>query len=157
MKRTFLLLGIAALLATLLFPGSALGWMPYYGYGTPWVGSGPGSGPGYGSQSHSRTFSVRLEQGADQANYYIAVHLDGIAPEAVNVNTRGRWLNISVEDTTQASSENPGNEQGGYFRSFSYSSNHMNRTISLPRDANPDAMRRENLPGRVNLLIPRFR
>ena len=153
MKRTFLLLGIAVVLATMLFPGSALGWMPHYGYGTPWTDPGPG----YDSQSYSRAFSVRLEQGADQANYYIAVHLKGIAPEAVNVNTRGRWLNISVEDTNQASSENQDNEQGGYFRSFSYSSNHMNRTISLPRDANPDAMRRENLPDRVNLLIPRFR
>ena len=149
MKTNIILLSVLLALLILLIPGSALGWSPY-GYGPPWAVAG-------GDMPHTR--AMRLERRADQDNYYLTLHLTGMAPQEVNVTLEGgRWLNISSDDRSE-SSHQQSSDQGGYYysRSFSYSSNRSSRRISLPRDADGAAMQRVDGENRVEISIPRQR
>ncbi len=146
MRTKILLLGLTILLIALLFPGSALGWLPNHGYGSPsfWA--------------RTSTQSLRIEHSADAHAYHLLIHLDGIIPQAVNVHLEGmRWLHISIDQSTQASYSNDGRNGNGYFRGFSYSSNSQSRRIGLPRDADGIAMQREDGKDRIHIRIPRRR
>jgi len=149
MKTKIILFSILLALLILLVPGSALGWSPY-GHAPPWAGPA-------GATQQQR--AMRLERSADQDNYYLTLHLTGMAPQEVNVTLEGgRWLNISSDDRSE-SSHQQSSDQGGYYysRSFSYSSNRSSRRISLPRDADGAAMQRVDGENRVEISIPRQR
>ncbi len=146
MRTKILLLGLTILLIALLFPGSALGWLPHHGYGPPsfWT--------------HTSAQSLHIEHSADADAYHLLIHLVGITPQAVNVRLEGmRWLYIGIDQSTEASYSNDGRDGYGYFRGFSYSSNSQSRRIGLPRDANGMAMQREDGKDRIHIRIPRRR
>ncbi len=140
-KKILLLLALAFILA-LMLPGQALGWYP--------AGFAP---PGWGAMP---TTGMRINRSADADGYHMQVQLRGIEPQLLNIRVEnGRWLVLSVEQSTETHQRDDARSGYGYQRSYSYSSSNQTRRISLPADANVDAMQRQDQQDRVIVHIPR--
>lgn len=159
---------IASFTLGLLLPGLAAAWTPYP-YAYP-----PTFGPGYDRPAYappSRPAGLRVTREADQDAYHLNIEVTGTQPQDVQVRTEGRWILISLdrsaEETRQdtdsypdpMSPSGPGPyERGGYYmRSYQMSSSRMNRRLTLPRDADAEAMTREDGEHQVRITIPRRR
>jgi HSP20 family molecular chaperone IbpA len=100
---------------------------------------------------------LRIERSADQGNYYLTIKVEGVKPEEVTVAIEGgRWLAIGTGGATDSTYENVAEDRSAYYRSFSYRTSSRSRRISLPRDADAAAMKRENGEGEVRVTIPRL-
>ena len=154
MKARLLVLGLLILVIFLLIPGSALGWTPY-GYGPPWATPQGATG---GMPVAPNVRRIQVERSADQSNYYVTVHVSGMTPQDVTVTVEGgRWLVVRTQDSREYTYENTATDRSAYSRSFSYSSGSASRRFTLPRDADPAAMQREDSEGQVRIVIPRLR
>ena len=161
MRHKLLWVALVITLFILLFPGSAVGVGPYgYGYpypatpDTPWAHPGPERG----DIGMARPTRLRIERGGDANNYYVTIQGANLAPEAVTINLEGgRWLAIGTGEADTTHQEDIAPDRSAYYRSFSYSSSNRARRISLPRDADVGAIRRENTGNGVRIVIPRLR
>jgi hypothetical protein len=64
-----------------------------------------------------------IERGSDQENYYLILHLSGMAPQGIRVATiGGLWLRISTQDSHEVRHENMARDFGAWERGFSYRS-----------------------------------
>ncbi len=132
----------AVLLAASVLPATA---QPPFGYPPPWAAGAPESAP-----------ALRLERRADADNYYLTIHVQGMSPAAVNVSAAGgRWLAISSGGADRTTRADAAPDGSGWSRSFQYSTNQATRRISLPRDADAAAMKREDKDDAVVITIPR--
>lgn len=149
-------------------PGS--GYPPYpagpafprapYDYATPMPGAPFGSGiaPPDGAAESPRIggpprFSLSRSSTSDA--YIIDIRLDDMEPTQLQVDVQGPWIRIGRQDTREDMREERFDDGRGFVRSYSYSSGSNSRRISLPRDADPDAMRREDAGNSVRIIIPR--
>jgi len=130
----------ALALAIALGAGSAVAQAPY--------GGGPfGWGPGAGGPTGSTWGMMRLDVDTSMERdvFVVVIRYAGIAPEDLKVAQQGRDLRIFVERSTQQ--EGPGGRVFG--------SSRMSRDVSLPADADPSRMQRQDGPGFATLLFPR--
>ena len=86
---------------------------------------------------------LRLHPSADPDAYYLVVHYRGDAVPDVRTRLYGRALEIRVSRASGVA--------GGFLR------NTMSRRFRLPPDANPAQMTIAEGPGRVVIVIPRWR
>jgi hypothetical protein len=158
--------------ATPPYPGQEAPYPPDYPY--PGFG-GPGFepyGPGFGSQPPGYPpfgpppgfggFERRgpagpggISRQATEDAYILEIPLEGMKPEDIQVSTQGRWISISRGQTAQQTRQETFDQGRGYVRSFSYSTGSGARRLTLPRDADPEAMSREDGEDAVRILIPR--
>jgi len=106
--------------------------------------------PGFGPRSG---FEIARETAEDA--YILNIRLSGMKPQEVQVRTEGRWILVSKDRSLQQVQEDSFDDGRGYSRSFSYSSGTATRRFTVPRDADPAAMRREDSEGAVRIVIPR--
>lgn len=140
-KRLYL--GLATLL---LAAGGAEG----YWYGPagppPWYGS-PGYYPGETYRAPQR---IRIAVDRAEAGYVVTISLTGYKPSDIEVVRSGRWLIVQRAASDQDVTQRP----GAYSFSRSYSS--LSRRVTLPRDADLEAIQREDGDGFIRLIIPRL-
>lgn len=74
----------------------------------------------------------------------------------IQIRPRGRSLMISSEHERILRSERQLDQGRGFQRSFSVSSGRFQRRVSVPPDANLDAMRREDQEDAIILTLPRY-
>lgn len=146
MKIRWFLVFFGLLMAT----GSAQAWyggpgVPGYGpYGYPYDYPSP---PGY-SRSYQRPPSIRVQTRRDADGYLVNIQLQGLEPEDVTVARSGRWLIVQKVSSDTESEQAPGSY------SYSHSFGSVSRQVSLPRNADLDAMIREDGEGQILLRIP---
>lgn len=127
---------------------------PYPGYmPTPQM---PPYGPfGVGGPEQRQGLSISRDADADA--YYITIATNGIEPKAVQVRTEGRWILIGLDRSQQDSYQDTFDQGRGYVRSYSLSSGQTSKRFTLPRDADPQALRREDGEKQVRVIIPRIK
>jgi len=157
--------GAASIALPQIYPPYASGW----GYPGPpsapptWPGprdSAPGWGaPGYSfDRSPARAPVVmHLSRSADVENYYVDIELSGIEPKDIEVRAEGRWLVLGSDRSTQQSDETSFDEGQGYTRSYRFSTGTVSRRLTLPRDADLSALRRDDGEGSIRITVPRRR
>ena len=126
-----------------------------------WYG-GPGYGYGYGpyaypydyppppsySRNYQRPPSIRVQTRRDADGYLVNIQLQGLEPADVTVARTGRWLIVQKVSSEAESEQAPGSY------SYSHSFGSVRRQVSLPRNADLDAMIREDGEGEILLRIP---
>ncbi len=125
--------------------GAATAQVPYVQGPDGW---GPGGGgPGYfgGQMGPASRIWLDVETEVARDVFVVAIRYAGITPEELKLAQDGRDLRIYVDRSTQ--------QVGPYGRMFGGS--WMSRNVSLPADADPSQMQRQEGPGFVMLLIPR--
>jgi hypothetical protein len=136
----------------LMAAGSAQAWYgapggPGYGYGPyayPYDYPPP---PSYG-RSYQRGPSIRVNTRRDADGYLVSIQLQGLEPTDVTVARSGRWLIVQKIRSESESAQAPGSY------SYSHSYGGVSRRVSLPRNADLDAMIREDGEGQILLRIP---
>ena len=134
-------------LATLLLAaGSAEG----YWYGppgpSPWYGS-----PGYYPGDYYRTPQrIRIATDRSPTGYVVTISLTGYQTSDIEVMRSGRWLVVQRAAADQDVAQQP----GAYSFHRSYST--LSRRVTLPRDADLDAIQREDGDRFIRLTIPRL-
>jgi len=133
-----------ALVAMFLAVGSA----EAYWYGppvqAPWYGA-----PGYYPGNYAAPQRIRIATDRTQQGYVVTIRLTGYRPSDIEVVRSGRWLIVQ----RAASDQNLDQQPGGYSFRQSYSS--LSRRLTLPRDADLEAIQREDGDGFIRLTIPR--
>ena len=136
----------------LLAAGNAQAW--YAGPGAPGYGYGPygypyayPQAPSYG-RAYQRPPSIRVQTRRDADGYLVNIELRGLEPAEVTVARSGRWLIVQKASSEEQSEQAPGSYS--YSRSFGG----VSRQVSLPRNADLDAMIREDGEGEILLRIP---
>ena len=106
--------------------------------------------PGWVSRHHHG--GVRLERDSTPEGYLLKIYPTGdLDPQAIQISVQGRSLRIEVDQSMQ---QEENDRDRGYF-SFSRSSSHFLRRLTLPRDADTEHMKRSVKDGVINLLLPR--
>jgi len=119
--------------------------------GAPFGRPGPDQ-PGFGTPSAPPPISRYATQDA----YILEVPLiGGMKPEQVQIDTQGRWIIVSRDQSAQQAREETFDEGRGYMRSYSFSSGTGSRRFTLPPDADLAAMKREDGKDEVRIVIPR--
>lgn len=114
---------------------------PWYGpYGEPEF---PSASPGY-----QRAPSIRVQTRRAADGYLVNIQLQGMTPDDVTLTRSGRWLVVEKV----ASEERTDQGEGSY--SYSRSFGTVRRQITLPRNADLDAMVREDGEHEITLSIP---
>lgn len=98
---------------------------------------------------------LRFNQTVTAEGYVLEIPLDGLKAEDIQVQIEGRSLRISRDTTTRKTREETLGDGQGYLRSYSFSSGHASRRLSLPPDADTGAMRREDGTEQVRIILPR--
>lgn len=96
----------------------------------------PFAGPGYAANC-----GLDIQRSADANAYFLEIGFDSEAAPDIAVQLRGRLLRVQVRQ--------------GAARRDSACRMRINRTLTLPRDADPGRMQRQDETGRVLLVIPR--
>ena len=127
----------------------------------------PGYPPGQGgfepptAMGYPAAGGLRIERRADEHGYYLRIHPGGTAPEAVQVTPMGRSLVISTNRSVQSEHRQAPEQVYPGYRRWSYSTHRssgvMQRRISVPRDANMEAMQRTDSEDAIMITLPRFR
>ena len=102
--------------------------------------SAPVSAAPYGPRGYGAECGLDIERGADRDAYYLEIRSDAGAPE-VAMQVRGRLLRLQAR---QAADQ----------RSASCRTR-FSKSLTLPRDADPGQIQRQDEPGRVLIIIPR--
>jgi len=124
---------------------------PYQGYGYQ---RGPRPGvPQTMSPELGGPAEFRLSRRATDDAYLLDIELEGMGPEEILVQGQGRWLLISRDLSRQDTREDQ--LDSGYLHSFRYASGTVRRRLSVPPDANLDALTRENRGHSIHIRIPR--
>lgn len=125
--------------------GAATAQVPYVQ--GPYGWDPGGGGPGYfgGPMGPASRIWLDVETEVARDVFVVAIRYAGITPEELKLAQDGRDLRIYVDRSTQ--------QVGPYGRMFGGS--WMSRNVSLPADADPSQMQRQEGPGFVMLLIPR--
>jgi hypothetical protein len=134
-------------------PGSAHQAPPYGGYGAP-----PGypdayssiSGPGY-----AQTSSFQVSRETTEDAYILDIRVQGIEPSELQVTPQGQWILIRSEISQRQLQEDSFDEGRGGMRSYSFSTGSASRRLTVPRDGDLSAMRREDGEDSVRIVIPR--
>jgi HSP20 family molecular chaperone IbpA len=108
--------------------------------------AGPGVRPSGGMQ---------ISREATPEAYVLTIHLHGVKPEQVQIQTRGQWMRISEVGSQQQVQEDTFDQGRGYVHSYSYSSGSASRQFSVPRDGDLSAMKREDSGDTIRVSIPR--
>jgi HSP20 family molecular chaperone IbpA len=134
------------LVALLLAAGAAEAY--WYGPppGAPWYGPPAYPAPGYG---HRVPQSVRIATDRSPEGYVVTISLTGYQPSDIEVVRAGRWLIVR-----RAASEAESERQPGAYR-FHRSYSTFSRRVTLPRDADLEAMQRTDGEGFIRLTVPR--
>ncbi len=102
---------------------------------------------------------LRIERRADEQGYYLLIHPGGLAPHAVQVTPMGRSLVISTTQSLESEHRQAPQQIYPGYRRWSYStyrsSGAMQRRISVPRDANIEAMQRTDSEATILITLPR--
>lgn len=130
----------------LLTAGSAQAW--YGGPAAPWYGPYAYPQPPTYSGSYNRAPGIRVETHRDADGYIVDIQLRGLKPADVTIARSGRWL--IVEKTGRESSSERNEGSYSYSRSFGT----VRRQLTLPRNADLDAMVREDGEDSILLRIP---
>ena len=130
--------------ALLLAAGGAEAY--WYGppAGAPWYGP-----PGYYAPDYRAPQRIRIATDRSEQGYVVTIRLIGYRPSDVEVVRSGRWLIVQ-----RAASEQDAEQQPGAY-SFRRSYSTFSRRVTLPRDADLEAIQREDGDGFVRLTIPR--
>lgn len=176
MPRSLRAYGLAAAVGTLLLSGLASAWTPYGegvpgGFGPlgpqplpfpgmPWEGGTlpmpePGFPPGFASLGGPPRFS--LARTATEEAYLLDIRLHGWTPEQVQIEVQGPWLRIQIRDEREEQYQEDRDAGGGTIHRYRYSFGQRVRRLPLPRDADTEAMIRENRASEVRITLPRRR
>ena len=102
---------------------------------------------------------LRIERRADEQAYYLRIHPGALAPHAVQVTPVGRSLVIGTTQSAQSEHRQAPQQIYPGYRQWSYStyrsSGAMQRRISVPRDANIEAMQRTDSEAAILITLPR--
>jgi HSP20 family molecular chaperone IbpA len=107
---------------------------------------GPGMEP-------PRGFQISREATPDA--YTLTIHLHGVKPDQVQIQTRGQWMRISEIGSQQQVQEDTFDQGRGYMHSYSYSTGTASRQFSVPRDGDLSTMKREDGKDTIRITIPR--
>jgi HSP20 family molecular chaperone IbpA len=121
--------------------------------------------PGYGNfqpAPHAGRPAPRglgIERGANEQGYYLRIHLGGLESQAVRVTPVGRSLVISTSQSLQSERRHAPQQSRPGYRQWSYSTHRssgaMQRRISVPRDADIEAMQRTDSEAVILITLPR--
>jgi HSP20 family molecular chaperone IbpA len=140
-------------------PGGGSEALPYTpGYSYPAYGPPPGVGrgfPGMAGPGMGPSGSIQISREATPEAYVLTIHLRGIKPEEVQIQTRGQWMHISEIGSQQQVQEDTFDQGRGYMHSYSYSSGSASRQFSVPWDGDLSAMKREDSSDTIRVTIPR--
>jgi len=122
--------------------------------------------PGYGNfqpppqAGRPAPRGLGIVRGVNEQGYYLRIHLGGLEPQAVQVTPVGRTLVISATQSLQSERRHAPQQSHPGYRQWSYStqrsSGAMQRRISVPRDADIDAMQRTDGEAVILITLPRF-
>jgi HSP20 family molecular chaperone IbpA len=112
-------------------------------YGPGMVAGSPSSG------SFNFQRGMRFERDRDQAGYHLRIHLQGISPDAIQVNVQGHSLVVENRESQQIERRS---DRGRY--QFSSTSSSMRRRFSLPPDADVGALQRSDEEGVIVITLP---
>lgn len=130
-----------------------MGMADPYGYAPPMGYGEPGYGPP-GIRTGPRE-GLRIVRDADANTYYILISTSDVEPQAVQVRVEGRWILIGIDRSRQDSVQQSFDEGRGYLRSYSFSTGQTNRRLTVPQDADPQGLQREDGDKEVRITIPR--
>jgi len=136
--------------------GKASPYPPEYSY--PAYGPPPGMGPGFPGRAGpgmGRSGGMQISREATPEAYVLTIHLRGIKPEQVQIQTQGQWMRISEVGSQQQIQEDTFDQGRGYMHSYSYSSGSASRQFSVPGDGDLSAMKREDSADTIRVTIPR--
>lgn len=130
--------------------GRPYGWAPRGYYGGPWSRPMPPRPPFPAWEEGAGEDEVSVQTDADEANYYVIVHLAGLDPDKVQVQVRRRGLVVSSGLGWERSVMGPGawerETKHRYFHEF----------LTLPWDADVSRLSREvRDDGTLRIVIPR--
>lgn len=103
--------------------------------------------PSPGSFNFQR--GVRFERDRDRDGYHLRIHLQGISPDAIQVNVQGRSLVVENRESHQVEQRS---DRGSY--QFSSASSSMRRRFALPPNADVQALQRSDEEGVVVITLP---
>jgi len=102
------------------------------------------------SDAYRQRRGIRIERGINEEGYYLNIFTGEAGPESVQVEIQGRNILLQRSRSTQTEKRD---DHGAY--SFSRRSSGFRRRISLPRDADPEQMRRTESEGVITIILPR--
>ena len=112
----------------------------------------PASGGGF--SPFSRFF---LSRHVTQDAYVLDIALQDLKPEQVRVEVQPPWLIIRA-DRSRAEQQATNFPDGrGFVQHYRYVSGQQTRRVTLPPDANADALKREDRTGYIRIWVPRSR
>lgn len=100
------------------------------------VGAAPYGPRGYGAEC-----GLDIQRSADPDAYYLEIRSDAAATPEVAMQVRGRLLRLQARQAAEQ-------------RSASCRTR-FSKSLTLPRDADPGQIQRQDEPGRVLIIIPR--
>ncbi len=93
---------------------------------------------------------IWVDKGMDQEGYKLRIYISGeIDPESIQVKIVGHTIIIENKQSLQQEERS---EQGFY--SYSSSSRNFRRRFSIPRDADPENMKRTVENGVITITLP---
>ena len=106
--------------------------------------------PSGSSGAYQQRRGIRIERGVNEEGYYLNIFTGESGPESVQVEIQGRSILVHQSRSTQTEKRD---DHGVY--SYSRRSSGFRRRISLPRDADPEQMRRAESEGVITIILPR--
>ena len=106
--------------------------------------------PSRSSGTYQQRRGIRIERGVNEEGYYLNIFTGESGPESVQVEVQGRSILVHRSRSAQTEKRD---DQGAY--SYSRRSSGFRRRISLPRDADPEQMRRTESEGVITIILPR--
>jgi len=112
--------------------------------GMPWYGP-----PDYYAPVYRAPQTIRIAIDRSEQDYVVTISLVGYQPADIEVVRAGRWLIVQ-----RAAADEQAEQQPGTY-SFRRSYSTLSRRVTLPRDADLEAMQRVDGDGFIRLIIPR--
>ncbi len=100
------------------------------------AGAAPLGGPFYRAEC-----ALDIQRSADADAYYLQIRFDGAAAPDIAMQVRGRLLRVQVRQ--------------GADRQAAACHTRFYKSLTLPRDADPRRIQRQDESGRVLIIIPR--
>lgn len=95
----------------------------------------------YGARGYGAECGLDIQRSADEDAYYLEIRSDAAAAPEVAMQVRGRLLRLQAR-------------QGAEQRTASCRTRFY-KSLTLPRDADPGQIQRQDQAGRVLIIIPR--
>jgi HSP20 family molecular chaperone IbpA len=101
----------------------------------------PAGAAPFGGARDTAECALDIRRSADPEAYYLQIGFDGAAAPEVSMRVRGRLLRIQVRQ--------------GADRQAAACHTRFYKSLTLPRDADPRRIQRQDESGRVLIIIPR--